>query len=101
MDIRNINRNWPGRPDGLLTERTAYAAMRLIEAENVNMTVDFHEAELEYPVENTIVTHEKGNEVAAMTSMLEPLLMVFLGGVVGGMIVAMYLPIFQIGSIVG
>jgi type IV pilus assembly protein PilC len=39
--------------------------------------------------------------VAAMTSMLEPILMVFLGGVVGGMIVAMYLPIFQIGSIVG
>ena len=70
MDIRNINRNWPGRPDGLLTERTAYAAMRLIEAENVNVTVDFHEAELEYPVENTIVTHEKGNEVAAMTSMM-------------------------------
>jgi len=33
--------------------------------------------------------------------MLEPMLMVFLGGVVGGMIVAMYLPIFQIGSIVG
>jgi type IV pilus assembly protein PilC len=33
--------------------------------------------------------------------MLEPLLMVFLGGVVGGMIVAMYLPIFQIGSLVG
>ncbi|NPV05246.1 MAG: type II secretion system F family protein [Syntrophaceae bacterium] len=39
--------------------------------------------------------------VNAMTSMLEPMLMVFLGGVVGGMIVAMYLPIFQIGSIVG
>jgi type IV pilus assembly protein PilC len=39
--------------------------------------------------------------VAAMTSMLEPLLMVFLGGVVGGMIVAMYLPIFQIGNVVG
>jgi len=33
--------------------------------------------------------------------MLEPLLMVFLGGVVGGMIVAMYLPIFQLGSVVG
>jgi type IV pilus assembly protein PilC len=39
--------------------------------------------------------------VAAMTSMLEPMLMVFLGGVVGGMIVAMYLPIFQIGAIAG
>ncbi len=70
MDIRNINRCWPGRADGLLTERTTYAAMRMIEAENVNMTIDFHEAELEYPVENTIVTHEKGYEVAAMTSMM-------------------------------
>ena len=34
------------------------------------MTLDFHEAELEYAVENTIVAHEKANEVAAMTSML-------------------------------
>jgi len=36
-----------------------------------------------------------------MTSMLEPLLMVFLGGLVGGIIVAMYLPIFQLGNVVG
>ena len=70
MDIRNINRNWPGKKNGLLTERTTYAAMELIRSEGVNMTVDFHEAELEYAVENTIVTHERGNEVAAMTSML-------------------------------
>ena len=33
--------------------------------------------------------------VAALTSMLEPLLMVFLGGSIGGIVVAMYLPIFQ------
>jgi type IV pilus assembly protein PilC len=39
--------------------------------------------------------------VAAMTSLLEPALMVFLGGLVGTIIVAMYLPIFQLGSIVG
>lgn len=39
--------------------------------------------------------------VSALTSMLEPILMVFLGGVVGGMIVAMYLPIFQIGALAG
>lgn len=70
VDVRNANRNWPGRENGLLTERTVYAAMRLIEAENVNLAIDFHEAELEYPVENTIVTHERGNEVAAMTSMM-------------------------------
>lgn len=70
MDIRNINRNWPGKENGLITERTAYAAMEMIRAEDVNLTIDFHEAELEYAVENTIVTHEKGNEVAAMTSMM-------------------------------
>jgi type IV pilus assembly protein PilC len=39
--------------------------------------------------------------VAAMTSLLEPFMMVFLGGVVGGMIVAMYLPIFKMASVVG
>src|SRR5437764_1685754 len=38
--------------------------------------------------------------VAALTSMIEPIMMVFLGGVVGGFLVAMYLPIFSIaGSI--
>jgi type IV pilus assembly protein PilC len=38
--------------------------------------------------------------VGALTSMIEPIMMVFLGGVVGGFLVAMYLPIFSIaGSI--
>ncbi len=36
--------------------------------------------------------------VAALTSMIEPLLMVFLGVVVGGFLVAMYLPIFNIAG---
>jgi type IV pilus assembly protein PilC len=40
--------------------------------------------------------------VAAMTSLIEPLMMVFLGSVVGGLIVAMYLPIFELaGNITG
>jgi len=39
--------------------------------------------------------------VNAMTALLEPFMMVFLGGVVGGMIIAMYLPIFQMASVVG
>ena len=39
--------------------------------------------------------------VEAMTALLEPFMMVFLGGVVGGMIIAMYLPIFQMASVVG
>ena len=36
--------------------------------------------------------------VAALTSMLEPLMMVFLGGIVGFMVVAMYLPIFDMAG---
>jgi type IV pilus assembly protein PilC len=37
-------------------------------------------------------------QVAALTSMIEPLMMVFLGGVVGGFLIAMYLPIFNIAG---
>src|SRR5205807_913250 len=36
--------------------------------------------------------------VAALTSMIEPVMMVFLGAVVGGFLVAMYLPIFSIAG---
>lgn len=39
--------------------------------------------------------------VAALTSLLEPLLMVFLGGGIGSLVIAMYLPIFQMASILG
>jgi type IV pilus assembly protein PilC len=39
--------------------------------------------------------------VAALTSMLEPMLMIFLGVTVGFVIVAMYMPIFQMGALAG
>jgi len=39
--------------------------------------------------------------VGALTSMLEPLLMLFLGGSIGGLVVAMYLPIFQMAAAMG
>lgn len=39
--------------------------------------------------------------VANLTSLLEPFLMVFLGVVIGGVVIAMYLPIFQMASAVG
>jgi type IV pilus assembly protein PilC len=44
---------------------------------------------------------EVDNAVGAMTSMMEPLLMVFLGTTVGGLVVAMYLPIFKLAGAVG
>ncbi|MGO4222610.1 type II secretion system F family protein [Lysobacter sp. TAF61] len=44
---------------------------------------------------------EVNNAVDALASLLEPLIMVFLGVIVGGMVIAMYLPIFKLASTVG
>ena len=69
MDIRNQNRTWPGRPDGLLMEQVNYAYCQVIEQEEVDLFIDLHEAELEYSVNNTIVAHERGRDIAVMASM--------------------------------
>jgi type IV pilus assembly protein PilC len=44
---------------------------------------------------------EVDNAVDGLTSMMEPLIMSVLGVVIGGLIIAMYLPIFQMGAVVG
>ncbi len=49
---------------------------------------DFYEEEVDVSVSN-------------LTSLLEPFLMIFLGIVIGGVVIAMYLPIFQMASAVG
>ena len=41
---------------------------------------------------------EVDNSVEALTSLMEPMIMAFLGIVVGGLVVAMYLPIFKMGD---
>lgn len=50
-----------------------------------------------------VATHfenEVDNAVDGLTSMMEPLIMAILGILVGGLVIAMYLPIFQMGSVV-
>ena len=44
---------------------------------------------------------EVNNAVDALASLIEPLIMVFIGVLVGGMVVGMYLPIFKLASVVG
>lgn len=44
---------------------------------------------------------EVNNAVDALASLIEPLIMVFLGVIVGGMVIGMYLPIFKLASTVG
>jgi type IV pilus assembly protein PilC len=44
---------------------------------------------------------EVDQAVSNMTSLIEPLMMVFLGGMIGGLVVAMYLPIFSMAAAIG
>ena len=55
--------------------------------EMLEKMADFYEEEVEATVN-------------ALTSLIEPLLMVFMGVVVGGMIIALYMPIFKLITIV-
>lgn len=70
VDIRNLNRAWPGRRSGTLTEKTCYAMTQLIKDEQVDIVIDLHEAELQYPVISTIVAHQNGKDLAALASMV-------------------------------
>jgi len=48
----------------------------------------------------TYYENEVDNAVDGLTSLMEPMIMAFLGIVIGGLVIAMYLPIFQMGSVV-
>jgi len=68
-EVRNLNRCYPGRPKGYLTERVAYGIMELIRKERVDLGIDLHESAPEYPVINAIVFHDASAELAAMAQM--------------------------------
>jgi type IV pilus assembly protein PilC len=44
---------------------------------------------------------EVDQAVSNLTAMIEPMMMVFLGGMIGGLVIAMYLPIFSMASVIG
>jgi type IV pilus assembly protein PilC len=53
----------------------------------LSKVADFYEAEVDDAVDN-------------LSSLMEPMIMAFLGVVVGGLVVAMYLPIFKLGTVI-
>ena len=88
-----------GRPIAEPLEETGVFPNMVVQMINVGESVgaldtmlekiaDFYDEEVDQAVEN-------------LTAMLEPLMMVFLGGMIGGLVVAMYLPIFKMASVVG
>lgn len=70
QDSRNLNRTFPGRPDGNLTERTSYAISELIRREQIDMTIDVHEASMGYPVVSTYVCHQRAEDLCMMAAMV-------------------------------
>lgn len=69
QETRNLNRGYPGKPNGSMTERLAYSITEVFRKENVDFGIDLHEASLEYPVVNAIVTHPLATDISAETMM--------------------------------
>lgn len=67
FETRNINRAFPGRANGNLTEQVAYSIVKLIDKEGVNIVVDVHESSPEVPIVDVIVYHEKYEELAMIS----------------------------------
>ncbi len=64
-ETRNLNRCFPGRVDGMFTERVALAITEVVKREKVDLVIDMHEASPEYPVINAIVAHQRALDLAA------------------------------------
>jgi len=67
-ETRNLNRAYPGRRNGSLTEMVAYAITEVVKQEKVDFMIDLHEAAPEYPVINAIVAHQRTMDIAAMAT---------------------------------
>lgn len=70
QDIRNMNRTYPGRENGTITERASYAVMEVIRKNNIDLSIDLHEASIMYPVVATYVTHQRAEDPTMMASMI-------------------------------
>ncbi len=64
FETRNLNRAYPGKADGTLTQKVAYAIVQMIKKEKVDIAFDIHESSPEVPIVNVIVYHEDYEEIA-------------------------------------
>ena len=69
IDARNVNRTWPGRPNGPLMEKVTFAAMEIMRREKLDLAIDIHGAETMFPVTNCIVAPEKSNRIATIAAL--------------------------------
>ncbi|MFT5698806.1 MAG: type IV pilus assembly protein PilC [Desulforhopalus sp.] len=87
-----------GRPLADPLEETGVFPNMVVQMINVGESVGALDAMLEKIAD--FYDEEVDQAVENLTAMIEPFMMVFLGGMIGGLVVAMYLPIFKIASVV-
>jgi len=87
-----------GRPIAEPLEETGVFPNMVIQMINVGEAVGALDAMLEKIAD--FYDEEVDQAVDNLTAMIEPFMMVFLGGMIGGLVVAMYLPIFKMGEVV-
>jgi type IV pilus assembly protein PilC len=87
-----------GRPIAEPLEECGVFPNMVVQMINVGETVGALDAMLEKIAD--FYDEEVDQAVENLTAMIEPFMMVFLGGMIGGLVVAMYLPIFKIASVV-
>ncbi len=88
-----------GRPIAEPLEETGVFPTMVVQMINVGEAVGALDTMLEKIA--IFYDEEVDQAVDNLTAMIEPFMMVFLGGMIGGLVVAMYLPIFQMGNVVG
>ncbi len=82
-EARNLNRNYPGDPEGNATQKLAHAILELIRQEKVDFNLDMHESDTPRTVVNDegeryqggrlaymLVCHPRGLEIGAMAVMM-------------------------------
>lgn len=70
VESRNVNRSWPGRADGSLTQQVTFAITQLMANESVDLALDLHMGSTMFPVNNCIIASESGVKIAAYASAL-------------------------------
>ena len=67
-EVRNLNRAYPGRLDGTFSERVAYGIQMVVRSEEINLQIDMHEAQPEYPFVNAASAHPRAQDIVSLAA---------------------------------
>ncbi|MDD9302712.1 MAG: succinylglutamate desuccinylase [Desulfobacter sp.] len=68
-ECRNPNRAYPGRMNGTFAERVAFGIQQLVRTEKVDMQVDMHEGQPEYPFVNALSGHRRAQDLVTIATL--------------------------------